>query len=145
MLCSLAPRAVGGGGAFGCCCDELWRPVAGALSRRCASPCAAASGGRTSGGHSTELWRAVVEVIVEKAGSTDVPEIDKKCICRSVSQLSKYLCEFCGKFAVRRKAVGIWGCKDCGKVKAGGAYTMNAASAVTVRSTIWRLWEQTEA
>ena len=25
---------------------------------------------------------------------------------------------------MKRKAVGIWGCKDCGKVKAGGAYTM---------------------
>lgn len=28
------------------------------------------------------------------------------------------------QFAVKRKAVGIWGCKDCRKVKAGGAYTL---------------------
>ncbi|GJZ13701.1 60S ribosomal protein L37a [Tanacetum coccineum] len=47
--------------------------------------------------------------------------------------------------AVEKKAVGIWGCKDCGKVKAGGAYTLNTASAVTVRSTIRRLREQTES
>ncbi|URD87878.1 60S ribosomal protein L37a, partial [Musa troglodytarum] len=37
----------------------------------------------------------------------------------SFSQHAKYFCEFCGKYAVKRKAVGIWGCKDCGKVKAG--------------------------
>ncbi|KAK6777606.1 hypothetical protein RDI58_024324 [Solanum bulbocastanum] len=45
-----------------------------------------------------------------------------------VSQRSKYFCEFCGKYAVKRKAVGIWGRKDCGKVKAGGAYTLNAST-----------------
>nr|DAD18291.1 TPA_asm: hypothetical protein HUJ06_019754 [Nelumbo nucifera] len=28
------------------------------------------------------------------------------------------------QYAVKRKVVGIWGCKDCGKVKAGGAYTL---------------------
>ena len=31
---------------------------------------------------------------------------------------------FVMQFAVKWKAVGIWGCKDCGKVKVGGAYTM---------------------
>ncbi|KAI3940821.1 hypothetical protein MKW98_030140 [Papaver atlanticum] len=40
-----------------------------------------------------------------------------------ISQHTKYFCEFCGKYAVKRKPVGIWGCKDCGKVKAGCAYT----------------------
>lgn len=30
----------------------------------------------------------------------------------------------CLQYGVKRKAVGIWGCKDCGKVKAGGAYTL---------------------
>eukprot|EP00850_Spirogloea_muscicola_P002115 SM000008S22204 [mRNA] locus=s8:478985:480147:+ [translate_table: standard] len=61
-----------------------------------------------------------------------------------VSQHSKYFCEFCGKFSVKRKAVGIWNCKDCGKVKAGGAYTLNTAAAITVRSTIRRLREVQE-
>ncbi|WOH00415.1 hypothetical protein DCAR_0519775 [Daucus carota subsp. sativus] len=27
-------------------------------------------------------------------------------------------------YVVKRKAVGIWGCKDCGKFKACGAYTL---------------------
>ncbi|KAK1556351.1 hypothetical protein Q3G72_003438 [Acer saccharum] len=49
------------------------------------------------------------------------------------------------KYAVKRKAVDIWGCKDCGKVTTGGAYTLNTASAVTVRSTIRSLSEETES
>ncbi|ESR34809.1 hypothetical protein CICLE_v10006403mg [Citrus x clementina] len=48
------------------------------------------------------------------------------------------------EYAVR-KAVGIWGCKDSSKVKAGGAYTLNIGSAVTARVTIRRLREQTES
>ena len=62
-----------------------------------------------------------------------------------VSQHSKYFCNFCGKFAMRRAAVGIWSCKACSKTQAGGAYTLNTGSSVTVRSTIRRLREQIEA
>ncbi|CAA7024830.1 unnamed protein product [Microthlaspi erraticum] len=83
--------------------------------------------------------------IVGKYGTRYGASLRKQIKKMEVSQHSKYFCEFCGKYAVKRKAVGIWGCKNCGKVKAGGAYTMNTASAVTVRSTIRRLREQTES
>ncbi|KAK1268557.1 60S ribosomal protein L37a [Acorus gramineus] len=83
--------------------------------------------------------------IVGKYGTRYGASLRKQIKKMEVSQHAKYFCEFCGKYAVKRKAVGIWGCKDCGKVKAGGAYTLNTASAVTVRSTIRRLREQTES
>ncbi|XP_008793124.1 large ribosomal subunit protein eL43z isoform X1 [Elaeis guineensis] len=82
--------------------------------------------------------------IVGKYGTRYGASLRKQIKKMEVSQHAKYFCEFCGKYAVKRKAVGIWGCKDCGKVKAGGAYTLNTASAVTVRSTIRRLREATE-
>jgi large subunit ribosomal protein L37Ae len=56
-----------------------------------------------------------------------------------ISQHSTYRCVFCGKDNVKRTCVGIWECKSCRKVVAGGAYTLSTASAVTVRSTIGRL------
>ncbi|TXG72655.1 hypothetical protein EZV62_001234 [Acer yangbiense] len=49
------------------------------------------------------------------------------------------------KYALKRKAMDIWGCKDCGKVKTGGAYTLNTAGAVTVRSTIHGLSDKIES
>uniref|UniRef100_N1R5C5 60S ribosomal protein L37a n=1 Tax=Aegilops tauschii TaxID=37682 RepID=N1R5C5_AEGTA len=72
--------------------------------------------------------------IVGKYGTRYGASLRKQIKKMEVSQHSKYFCEFCGKFAVKRKAVGIWGCKDCGKVKAGGAYTMKYAS---VPSSFW--------
>lgn len=56
-----------------------------------------------------------------------------------VSQHSTYRCVFCGKDSVKRTCVGIWECRTCKKVVAGGAYTLATAPAVTVRSTIGRL------
>ncbi|KAL7577679.1 hypothetical protein ACA910_000993 [Epithemia clementina (nom. ined.)] len=56
-----------------------------------------------------------------------------------VSQHSTYRCVFCGKDNVKRTCVGIWECKSCRKVVAGGAYTLSTPAAITVRSTIGRL------
>ncbi|KAI3842734.1 hypothetical protein MKW98_015401, partial [Papaver atlanticum] len=44
------------------------------------------------------------------------------------------------QYTVKSKAIGIWGYKDYGKVKVGGAYTLKTADAVTVRCTIRRLY-----
>ncbi|KAJ3333756.1 signal transducing kinase of the PAK [Blyttiomyces sp. JEL0837] len=62
-----------------------------------------------------------------------------------VTQHAKYTCTFCGKDAVKRQSVGIWECKGCKKVMAGGAWTVGTTNAATVRGTIRRLRELTEA
>ncbi|KAI3869419.1 hypothetical protein MKX03_000676 [Papaver bracteatum] len=58
-----------------------------------------------------------------------------------ISQHSKYFCEFPRKYALKRKAVGIWGCKYCSKVQLVDSWI--TASAVTVKSTI-RRWSRQE-
>jgi ribosomal protein eL43 len=62
-----------------------------------------------------------------------------------VTQHAVYTCAFCGKDAVRRVATGIWNCKSCRKVVAGGAYVVSTVAAATVRSSIRRLRELQEA
>jgi large subunit ribosomal protein L37Ae len=59
------------------------------------------------------------------------------------SQHARHFCAFCGKFAIKRKAVGIWRCNaiNCEKTIAGGAYTLNTPNSSTVRSTVRRLRE----
>ena len=52
---------------------------------------------------------------------------------------SSYACAFCGKNTVKRTCVGIWECKKCGKVLAGGAWSVATPAALTVRSSIQRL------
>ena len=40
------------------------------------------------------------------------------------SQHATYFCPFCGKKAIKRTAVGIWKCKRCKRILAGGAYQL---------------------
>ncbi|KAM7328113.1 hypothetical protein ACRRTK_012205 [Alexandromys fortis] len=54
---------------------------------------------------------------------------------------AKYTCSFCGKTKMKRRAVGIGHCGSCMKTVAGGAWTYNTTSAVTVKSAIRRLKE----
>ncbi|CAM9259227.1 unnamed protein product [Ectocarpus sp. 8 AP-2014] len=56
-----------------------------------------------------------------------------------ITQHARYTCPFCGKDTIKRMVTGIWKCSACGKISAGGAYTLNTPAAVTVRSTIARL------
>ncbi|KAF9512674.1 hypothetical protein BS47DRAFT_1318116 [Hydnum rufescens UP504] len=62
-----------------------------------------------------------------------------------ITQHARYTCTFCGKDSVKRTNVGIWECRACQKVIAGGAWTLSTTAAATVRSTIRRLREITEA
>jgi large subunit ribosomal protein L37Ae len=82
--------------------------------------------------------------IVGKYGTRYGASLRKVVKKQEVSQHSKFFCDFCGKYAMKRKAVGIWACTGCKKQKAGGAYVLNTAAAVTVRSTIRRLRENVE-
>ena len=50
-----------------------------------------------------------------------------------ITQHARYTCTFCGKDSVKRTAVGIWKCKACKKVIAGGAWTVSTTAAATVR------------
>merc|ERR1711998_815143 len=61
-----------------------------------------------------------------------------------VTQHSKYTCVFCGKDNVKRTNVGIWKCKSCAKITAGGAWQPSTTAAVAAKSTIRRLREMTE-
>lgn len=56
-----------------------------------------------------------------------------------VQQHSKFFCVHCGKDSVKRECVGVWKCKSCNRVIAGGAFTLNTPAAVTAKSTLARV------
>jgi large subunit ribosomal protein L37Ae len=49
---------------------------------------------------------------------------------------SSYLCDVCGKDAVRRKGTSIWECRHCGTIFAGGAYSMKTAAGSVAKRLI---------
>jgi len=82
--------------------------------------------------------------VVGKYGTRYGASLRKQIKKIEITQHATYTCSFCGKDAVRRKVVGIWACRGCGKDVAGGAYSVSTATAATVRSTIRRLREMKE-
>lgn len=79
--------------------------------------------------------------VVGKYGTRYGASLRKQIKKIEITQHAKYTCGFCGKDAVRRQSVGIWKCKGCRKVVAGGAYVFGTPAAATVRSTVRRLRE----
>ncbi|XP_075388952.1 large ribosomal subunit protein eL43-like [Tenrec ecaudatus] len=79
--------------------------------------------------------------IVGKYGTRYGTSLRKMVKKIEISQHAKYTCSFCGKTKMKRRAVGIWHCGSCMKTVAGGAWTYNTTSAVTVKSAIRRLKE----
>jgi len=77
--------------------------------------------------------------IVGKYGTRYGASLRKQIKKIEIAQHSRYTCSFCGKDAVKRTAVGIWKCKGCSRVVAGGAWTLSTATATAARSTIRRL------
>jgi large subunit ribosomal protein L37Ae len=94
-------------------------------------------------GDSRLTWRVAQVHITGKYGVRYGASLRKQIKKIEVTQHAKYTCSFCGKDAVKRNATGIWECKACRKVVAGGAYVMNTPAAATVRSAIRRMREQT--
>nr|XP_012423570.1 PREDICTED: putative 60S ribosomal protein L37a [Odobenus rosmarus divergens] len=79
--------------------------------------------------------------IVDKHGTRYGASLRKMVKKIEVSLHDKYTCSSCGKTKMKRRAVGIWHCDSCMKTIAGGTWTYNTTSAVTVKLAIGRLKE----
>ena len=52
-----------------------------------------------------------------------------------------YTCDVCGRTAVRRIGTGIWQCRHCSTIYAGGAYTMKTAAGEAAKKLIESIHE----
>ncbi|KAK1868567.1 hypothetical protein I4F81_011052 [Pyropia yezoensis] len=84
--------------------------------------------------------------LMGKYGTRYGASLRKQAKNMEIAQRMTYTCSFCGKNSVKRTAAGIWKCtaKTCGKIIAGGAWSVNTQAAVQMRSTIRRLRETSE-
>merc|ERR1719460_1966915 len=89
-------------------------------------------GGRRSRGGAAMAKRTKKQGICGKYGTRYGSTLRKQIKKMEVSQHSRFFCDFCGKYSVVRSAAGVWVCKPCNRIKAGGAYTLNTASAITI-------------
>ena len=62
-----------------------------------------------------------------------------------ILQRVKSICPFCGKKSIRREAAGIWKCRGCRRVIAGGAWEFVTTAATTAKTTINRLKKNLES
>jgi large subunit ribosomal protein L37Ae len=53
-----------------------------------------------------------------------------------VEKQALYMCDVCGRIEVERIGTGIWRCRHCKTVYAGGAYTMKTAAGEAARVLI---------
>lgn len=79
--------------------------------------------------------------IVGKYGTRYGASLRKMVKKMEITQHAKYTCTFCGKDAMKRSCVGIWSCKRCKRVVAGGAWVYSTTAAASVRSAVRRLRE----
>merc|ERR1711957_70745 len=81
--------------------------------------------------------------IVGKYGTRYGASLRKTVKKMEISQHARYICSFCGKENMKRKAVGIWRCgnNNCRVVVAGGAWNLSTTAAASVRSAVRRLRE----
>lgn len=72
----------------------------------------------------TQAKRTKKVGVVGKYGTRYGSSLRKQVKKIEVTQHGKYTCQFCGKDAVKRQAVGIWHCGSCRKTISGGAWVV---------------------
>lgn len=63
----------------------------------------------------------------------------KRYLAVSKEKKARYVCDVCGRTAVRRISTGIWRCKHCGATFAGGAYSFKTEAGKTVERLLGQL------